>query len=1245
MKPSVTPLDPLTFPLTGSHLIEASAGTGKTFTIAALYVRLVLGHGNVHDAKNAFVNARPLIPPEILVVTFTDAATRDLRNRIRARLVEAAEYFRKDPDSIPYFPKGQDLLHDLRSDFSQDAWAGCARKLQLASEWMDEAAVSTIHAWCNRMLREHAFDSQSLFTQSLETDQNELLAEVVRDYWRNHYYPLDTHDITMVTGYWSSPESLEQSVLPLIKHVNLLPATQEPDQILQQTRESRTRIIETLKKPWKNWTDELEAFFQNAEKNKLVNPIKFRASFYKPWLNKIRAWVNSQNQDTPDIGKGWDRLTPEGMKEVWTDSNPPTHPAFLEITTLRKSLNSLPDPQEHLLTHAARWIASRFSALQKKRAQIGFDDLLIDLDAALANDNGERLTSIIRTQFPVALIDEFQDTDPVQYRIFDRIYEIAKNRDDCALILIGDPKQAIYAFRGADIYTYLRARETVHDRLYTLDTNFRSTKDMVAASNRCFEFIESQEIGTGAFLFRDGDLNPVPFHPVRAQGRNDQFVVDNQVVPALTASLLPVHDFQTVSNEKYIHAMSDICATQIVAWLNLGLTGRAGFSFETQPLIPLKPGDIAILVNNGKEARAIRQSLGNRGVRSVYLSDRDSVYQSPQAEEIHRWLCACADPDNDRLLRAALSSETLGLSFADLEELNQDENAWENRVVQFKVYREIWQNQGILPMLRRILLDFGCNERLLNNHVSLSGVSGERILTDVLHLAELLQQASHTLEGEHTLIRFLAEQRAFPEGESTSRRVRLESDANLVQVITIHKSKGLEYPLVFLPFISITRVTKKSDVPLKWHNANGDLRISLKANNELSKQADRDRLGEDIRKIYVGITRAKHCTWLGLAQLKDSRDSAIGHLLGLGASDSFGLLAAVKNFASNIPSIAMDVSPQSSDIRFEAASSAGHVGTALKPVRTANENWWINSYSGLKTIRQSTSHLPEPTLNDDTAQAENLLEGIIEQAMTDATEIHWAEPMHRFFRGAEPGTFLHELLEWIAEYGFSATLENPSALQEITQHRCKMRRWESWTDTLTEWMRAMLQTPLRIQHSVNTGSADTKYFCLKDLKTYQIEMEFWFETNSVDLEQLDTLVTAHTLGGRDRPRLFPGKLNGMLKGFMDLVFEHEGRYFIADYKSNWLGIQNDAYSLESMEEAVRNHRYDLQYSIYLFALHRLLQSRLPGYDYDRHMGGAIYLFMRGISAPSAGVHFECPPRQLMTELDQLFRGTPKRETS
>ncbi|WP_024300131.1 exodeoxyribonuclease V subunit beta [Methylomicrobium lacus] len=1238
MNKAITPteLNQLTFPLTGSHLIEASAGTGKTFTIAALYVRLVLGHGGHH----AFLQGRPLTPPEILVVTFTDAATKELRDRIRARLAEAAEYFRAEPATISLLQQGEDLLYDLREEYEPTLWPTCARKLQLASEWMDEAAVSTIHSWCNRMLREHAFDSQSLFTQNLETDQSELLSEIVRDYWRNFFYPLGMEDFVTVRTYWEQPSALENAIVPLIEHADILDHNIPPHEHLQRTREDKKVALDQLKQPWAAWAQEIKELFNDAKQKKLIDGKKLQARWYEPWLNNIYEWAISPTQELFDIATGWSRLTPEGIDEVWKNGQPPNHPAFAAIPPLKEALTNLPSPKQGILSHAAHWIAEAFATAQKQRAQMGFNDLLTGLEAALNGKYGDRLAQVIRQQFPAALIDEFQDTDPVQYRIFERVYEIDQHRQDCALILIGDPKQAIYAFRGADIHTYLKARAAVQGRLYTLSKNFRSTQEMVNATNHCFDLIEKQSGNAGAFLFRKNGNNPVPFQPVLAQGRKDRFMADNKHVPALTAVVIAAEE--TLSKEAYLEQMSEICATQIVTWLNQGQRHTTGFMAEEGHLVPLKPSDIAILVNNVNEAGSIRQALSRRGVRSVYLSDKDSVYASTQAMEIYRWLSACAEPDNDRLLRAALSTSTLGLSFAELDALNHDEDAWESRVLQFKAYREIWQRQGVLPMLRSLLFDFGCIERLLQTPADLAGVSGERILTDLLHLAELLQQASCTLEGEHALIRFLAEQQASPSSDTEAKKVRLESDADLVKVVTIHKSKGLEYPVVFLPFICATRQTKDTDLPLKWHTDAGELQIALDCTPEVLRQADQDRLGEDVRKVYVALTRARHAAWLGLSPLEAAEVSAVGHLLGIGRTPAKEFLNAVHSFAAAQPAITV-VSELIVDhtclVPLDVDST---LGQARVPTHTAKEYWRINSYSGLRT----ETHFPDSSgpvsFIDDTPQAANLQEVELEILSSVNLDDVPKTSMHRFHKGAEAGTFLHELMEWVAYFRFAAALENPAPLRDAIARRCKIRRWDAWIDPLDHWVHAMLQTPLPISANAPTVKGLPASIVLKDLQTYKVEMEFWFETHHVDLEQLDTAVISHTLGQRPRPKLLPETMNGMLKGFMDLVFEYQGKYYVADYKSNWLGHQNANYNQAAMEEAIRSHRYDLQYVIYLFALHRLLKSRMPDYDYDTHVGGAVYLFMRGIGAETAGVHFERPPKVLMDKLDEIFSNSAGR---
>jgi exodeoxyribonuclease V beta subunit len=1261
-------LRPLEFPLQGSSLIEASAGTGKTFTIAMLYVRLVLGH------RGPDGEARPLTPPEILVVTFTDAATKELRERIRARLIEAAEYFRADPGEVEVRAEGEDLLHDLRDAYAEEQWAACARRLQLAAEWMDEAAVSTIHGWCNRMLSEHAFDSDSLFSQTLETDQSELRAEVVRDYWRTFLAPLDAQSAAEVRQWFASPTALQAEIRGLLGHADLLPEAPPPLEALQQAREQQREHLDRLKVNWPAWADEMQALFDDARAKKQFKATSLNAPNCKKWIDKLRDWASDPEMLRPDFDASaavWTRFTPAGLAEIWLIGEPPAHPAFVAMETLCDALDGRPTAYHALLRHSARWVAQRFAEEEALRSQMGFDDLLTRLNDALHKPNGAHLAEIIRQQYPVALIDEFQDTDPVQYRIFDAVYRIADNDPDTAIILIGDPKQAIYAFRGADIYTYLEARRACAGRLFTLKKNFRSTREMVAAVNRCFDAAEERQDGEGAFLFRanEGGDNPLPFIEAEAQGRKSRLEADGEDVPALSAWWLPsAEDGKPLSKEAYLRSMAASCATEMVRLLNLGQQGDAGIS-GVHGTKPLQPADMAVLVNNGTEARAIRTALAERGVRSVYLSDRDSVFQTEQAAELRHWLAACADPDDGRLVRTALATVALGLDWAALDTFNRDELAWEACVLQFRGYRDCWRKKGVLPMLRRLLNDFHVPQRLLGQTAG-AAVNGERVLTNLLHLAELLQQASSQLDGEHALIRYLDEQLK-DEGAGVggdARQLRLESDAGLVQVVTVHKSKGLEYPLVFLPFACTYRPLKADDMPLKWHDDEGQLHITL-GDADVLPRADRERLGEDLRKLYVALTRAQYATWVGIAPIQSVELSAFGYLLNGGrpiaAAELGDLLERLKGRCAEI---SVAEAPPASDAPFVPLGAQQVRGEARRLLRRVREHWWIASYSSLRkdngviggTMAQV---LPAPIVDVETdesrvapeTRSEDVFHELLEAEALDDDEAtpqasaqvqmqaagsataalaSPAEPgLHGFQRGADAGSFLHDLMEWAANEGFAKLDANEQMVRDTVARRCNLRGWARWIEPLTDWLLYLLRTPLALP-SVEGEAVPP--VALANLTSYMAEMEFWLAAHTVDTQVLDQLVCDLTLDGAPRPALEPARLNGMLKGFIDLVFEHDGRYYVADYKSNWLGPDDAAYTPAKMRAQVLHSRYELQYVLYLFALHRLLKVRLPDYDYDRHVGGAVYLFLRGGRAPGQGLHIERPPRELIEELDALF---------
>ena len=1444
-------VEPLHFPLWGSRLIEASAGTGKTYTIAALYLRLVLGHGErgtasldaayPPDVDMGFLEgAKPpqeatafreaLTPPKILVVTFTEAATLELRDRIRARLAEAAAFFRASaeaveagagldvmvPGSVPdqdlvggqpapdiasagddlaVLPKADPFLQGLRDAYPASQWSERAHTLQLAAEWMDESAISTIHGWCNRMLREHAFDSRGLFNQTLSTDTSELLAEACRDYWRNFCQGLPLEAARVLQGWWDDPDALQKEVQSLLSDLDALSGEgRSPAEAIGEAQAQRVQQLQALKAPWREgWIDELGAMLDAGREKPAasrkgkgcaapvsdapngrafptgwLNGSKLRTNSQIQWLQLLRDWADDVERDNLGLtDAALKRLTPDGLRDAFgkdVDAQDPAlvamleHPALAAIAALPGKLAALPDGRQAMLLHAARWIEARYRRARDQRSEMSFDDLLRQLAQALASEGGERLAERIRTQFPVAMIDEFQDTDPVQYSIFDRVYRVEKNCPEQALILIGDPKQAIYAFRGADIHTYLRAREATRGRHYTLDTNFRSSKAMVGAVNHVFEVAEQRP--GGAFRFGAvsddghgaGAAASLPFLAVKAQGRKEIWQdtkYPGGAAPALVAWTMPEDagnrlNAKTghVSKGAYTAHYAEVTAREIARLLQAGAEGQAGFARPVRPdeqhvhadqgdsrrVSGVRPADIAVLVNSGREADAVRKALRTQGIRSVYLSEDESVYASPVVPALLRWLQAAAEPASGRLLRAALGTALCGLDALQLERLVHDELHWEERVAQFQRYREIWRSQGVLPMVRHMLQDFGVVPRLLAQ-------GGERQLTDLLHLSELLQQASTRLEGEHALVRYLQEQRDAPEGEREARRQRLESDDARVRVVTVHKSKGLEYPLVFLPFFCAVRPVEARDALLRWHDADGQLRLvpGRSADDEIVAAADAERLGEDLRKLYVALTRARHATWVGLGALENLNRSAAGHLLGLSdeSGDGHRLFAALQEQVdqwregiapgvvaveeASLPADGQDEGGVTQAALWRSSERTSGRDTAWKtPPMLPGQSWprwWIASYSALEVEDVATTlSLPDspsdqgvhetvavhgdaervkPAAGDGWEPGRNVDESDApygDSALTDtwaeqrAADAVWqrhlvqaaeasalavvdseqgagglGSSVHDFARGPQAGTFLHGLLEWAGRQGFATLAKDPARLAEQVRWRLqRMPDWQPWQSLLTDWLVRLLTQPLLLDAGgrgrapestldapVDAGHAPSdggSCFTLAGLRQYQVEMSFMLAVQDIDLPALDAWVRQHTFSGAARPPLLPGQLNGMLKGFIDLVFEHEGRFYVLDYKSNWLGASDEAYRDETMQAAVLAHRYELQYLFYLLALHRLLKVRLPDYDYDRHVGGALYLFLRGSGAPSRGVFAARPPRAVIEALDAAFAG-------
>ncbi|HAZ0556345.1 TPA: exodeoxyribonuclease V subunit beta [Enterobacter hormaechei] len=1172
MTHTAEPLDPLRLPLQGERLIEASAGTGKTYTIAALYLRLLLGLGG----NAAF--SRPLSVEELLVVTFTEAATAELRGRIRSNIHELRIACLRQTTDNPLYASLLDEIADKQQ---------AAQWLLLAERQMDEASVFTIHGFCQRMLSLNAFESGMLFEQQLIEDESELRYQACADFWRRHCYPLQRDIAEAVHALWKGPEELLRAIDRYLQgEAPVIKSPPPADETLASRHEKIVAKIAALKQKWNESVGEIDAIIENSG----IDRRKFNRGNQGKWIEKISAWAEEETRgyQLPDaLEKFSQRFLAERTK---ADGIVPEHPLFVAIEALLAEPLSLNDL---MITRAMTEIRQAVAREKRRRGELGFDDMLSRLDEALSSENGEALASAIRTRFPVAMIDEFQDTDPQQYRIFRRIW---RQQPDTALLLIGDPKQAIYAFRGADIFTYMKARSEVVAH-YTLDTNWRSAPGMVESVNALFSRMET------AFMF-----NEIPFLPVKSAPKNAtlRFEVSGEVQPAMTFWLLEGEGYGVAD---YQAAMAQHCAAQIRDWLSAGARGEA-LLWKGEQANPVKASDITVLVRSRQEAALIRDALTLLDIPSVYLSNRDSVFDTLEAQEMLWLLQAVLAPERENTLRSALASSMLGLNARDIDALNHDEEAWDAVVEEFVHYRERWQKRGVMAMLRELMT----RRQIAENMLASSG--GERRLTDILHISELLQEAGTQLESEHALVRWLAQQIADPNSNASSQQMRLESDKHLVQIVTIHKSKGLEYPLVWLPFIANYRV---QDQAFYHDRETFDAVLDLSKAETSVELAEAERLAEDLRLLYVALTRSVwHCS-LGVAPVfrrrgektgeSDFHLSALGRLIQRGEpKDAAGLRLCIESLCGDDIALHLPSLPDNS--RWQMAEAPATDLNARQITRVLADDWRVTSYSGLQQHGQSIAQDLMPKLDIDAAGVGDVL----------------AEPTltpHQFPRGASPGTFLHSLFE---ELDFTQPVS-----EEWVSKMLQSGGYDAhWQPVLTGWINAILQAPLTEQG-----------FSLSQLtaKNKQVEMEFYLPVaGPLKAEALDALIRQHDPLSAGCPPLNFRQVQGMLKGFIDLVFRHDGRYYLLDYKSNWLGENSEAYTQQAMAAAMQMHRYDLQYQLYTLALHRYLRHRIADYRYDDHFGGVIYLFLRGVDAadPRSGIFSTRPDAELIDKMDNLF---------
>ncbi|MEW6259793.1 MAG: exodeoxyribonuclease V subunit beta [Thermodesulfobacteriota bacterium] len=1194
-------MDLLQLDLSRPLLIEASAGTGKTWHLTELYLRLV---------------AEGFRVDRLLAVTFTEAATAELRDRIRSRLrqVWMALSSGEPPSTI------EPCLHRDGPDVLR-------RRLFESILFLDEAPIFTIHGFCHTVLRQFAFETGMPFDAELLENNRSLAEEIAADWWAETLYPAPPWLAGELTAAGESPETWADLLIRTAARPDLriLPET-------ASTRPSLDHVAPLYHHLRHIWMAQQEFIVDTLNRHlPSLKANSYSADKLARWKQEIDAFLTPEEPIRLKPPDGLVKLRATALRSATKKKAvTPSHSFFDRCDEWYGMFDQTVDWRIQMKRAFLDFGLTEWRKRKSQRQVLDFDDLVLRLYTCLNGLQGDTLAEALRTRYPAALVDEFQDTDPCQYGIFRKIYVEGAR----PFFMIGDPKQAIYAFRGADIHAYFEAAHQCRNRTWRLDTNYRSDGTLVGAVNALFqnaplpfvdERIRYESVSAarpgGGFRLRGVAVSPFRLMYIRANAPTDRnpdgtFSVGRlrSCIPRLTAQLL-------------------------VDWL-----GQDASIDER----PVHPGHAAVLVRTNAQAFDILEAMGRAGLPAV-LESTHSVWETLEAKWLWYLLRAVLEPENRTRILTALGCGLFGTDAETLHAINRNEGLLDRWIERFGGLRSLWRKQGVFTMLDRVMRR-GIDPEEPAGWVRLAQrPSGERTITNLLHLSELLEKESRSgAGGPLRLLQWMESRMNGVTDGSEDSQLRLESDADAVQIVTIHKSKGLEYPIVLCPYLWDLGTGRPKQQPLLYHDPAAAERLTLHLNPDPPEQGlwMKEQLAESMRLLYVAVTRARNVCAVWTAGIRDIASSALGRLLHPNRQE-----ATLRNAGSIDDILVSDLhrlaetAPRAVDVTVvDAASAEGGIGRYHHPGRamdlvppaqtpTVRRRWRISSFSEL--IR--TSLAPEEAWEgkDIDAPGSKAADQRKPSIHPDGSEI----PLADVGAGTETGLLIHgifETIDFTAPQSIVPAVERH--LQPYGQELGKIG------PTLCKAVRDVLEA------SLDPDQPELRLSCIPPASRLT-EMGFLVPAGDVDgpkaispyrLAELWTKSCgSSSLGGyaeRLRHLSFP-ELHGYLKGFIDLVFVWRKRWYLVDYKSNHLGRHPEDYSPDRLESVMIDHHYLLQAVLYTLALHRYLSVRLPGYRYDNDIGSVSYLFIRGMGPeyPAGnGVYRFKPPFALITALETFF---------
>lgn len=1363
------PLEIKTFDLNSSSMIEASAGTGKTFTISNLVVRLLLE--GLKKGKGE--NATPLDIEDILVVTFTNAAASDLRARILEKihtcrvLFEAIGKGQKTVDSLDENDPLKDIVElylidklkikdRLENNNAVDIVIQKkqailhSRLLIRAERSIDKASISTIHSFCNKALNQiYSFEAGRAFNVELTNDVEEEKREAAFSVWRDLFYkdsdfnkdlllelldkdsPLSFKKTVAnldrvrlindakgyfgfsLKSYYQSSEKLQKTPIARLKY--LLDAVEKDIASINEEHAQDIQIVEKYKDEVFAANGGPGSLYELAKGEPKKNPIK---SDVKSILKSLLANIASGKFNSFNFGQEIKKNVKKSydFKDFYNeDSNfvsgikDYAFARLAEIDEFEKAASSViitalgMQANVDLIKKELEYLVSvmmikKIDALCERDNLISNNEVLRQLAVALTKEKDRRdvLASLLRKRYPIAMIDEFQDTDPVQFTVFSKLYlnqDAVNSNAHC--YLIGDPKQSIYKFRGSDINSYNEAKSQIEEIggcVYTLETNYRSNANVVKAVNGIFAQVKEgcdSNYVTKPFDYNDSYSKKTPsnikFEPVIASPNSEKssFYFDIPIEDNLVASDENLSDTSenntSVCNfvrkiefndktkaEVLMQAISKSVALEVKRCLLYGKINSKG------NVRAVKPSDIAILVSNKNENKAIQDALKELSIQSVYFSDDESVLSSSSQSKSYSNSSddtkkASVEAENIIYLMEAICNSTnaskvyrlLGSSLLSLtrEEFIQKTDSFEfdDEISLLRECGNKWESYGFITAFLYYLNKHDLLKTMLNAE------NGERALSNYFQIAEIIQSINSKVIGSNAQLLWFKDLVLNGNSDLSDdvTKKHLESEQSLVKIYTIHKSKGLQYPIVFSPFLFGTTNYDKDGIYYDPH----DRHVSLSLNpsepvngtaiSELEKVAS---LQEKVRLLYVDLTRAQLANFVFLPIYNDEKKTnAVSALRSITIPKEGELLKALdsEELFTNLNKFDNESDPDNekliaAKVKVESQCSEKIDEPSSLDKGSVDNSFTVTSYSAITSGAHNdmfASDIDEKEIEPD---ANDLEEDISNE---ERNLINFT-----FSRGSAAGSFLHKLLEIVLSRN-DVNKEDQDSIYQFVNSQLKYDYYHLISNqgnekicALASWLNNILNANLLPESSKNDHlklSDLTPDNCARELDYYLPCKDFKVKVlNKLCHEFYAKVVKDNNLSHiPDLPDLKKSNFKGFMKGSLDLVAKFTtkqgDKFFMIDYKSNYLGDSFGDYTQDSILKSIFEARYDVQILFYSLALYRFLKCTLHDFLYEKDFGGVMYLYLRGMNSNntvSPGQFYVRPSEELIKRLSDLFDG-------